>query len=385
VCAVRFDAAGWIGIDAHTGQRLHVDEAMARQAAERFAGSAAVAVARIARDQWTVSGNLDPHRPRYAVQMADGGLHHVSSCTAEVLRNTAQAERAWNCVGAVVHWVYPTVLRSAARLWHWTGVVLASYALATALLGTVIGVLRWRPYARGKHSPYSGWKRWHHLLGLGGALFVLAWLFSGLLSMNPFDVFSPRRLTAPQLASWGGAAWAPTLPVLTHHTQEVEWFADPGGTLGLVRAGPHSTALWQQQRSIQVDEGFVRARAAALKLGEAQAIERLDSPDLHYHARHSPRPLPIWRVRFADPAQTWVHIDGHSGQPFARIDASSRAQRWLYHGLHSWDFGFLLNRRPLWDLLMLPAMLIGSALSLTSVVLAWRRLRPHTSQRCRRP
>ncbi len=62
-----------------------------------------------------------------------------------------------------------------------------------------------------------------------------------------------------------------------------------------------------------IDEGFVQERAAALGLVEPRSIERLTEHDLHDHARNAVRPLPVWRVRFADAQQTWVHIDGQTG------------------------------------------------------------------------
>jgi len=42
--------------------------------------------------------------------------------------------------------------------------------------------------------------------------------------------------------------------------------------------------------------------------------------------------------------------------------------------LHSWDWRPLLERRPLWDLAMVLLSLGGAALSLTGVVIGWRRL-----------
>jgi hypothetical protein len=51
--------------------------------------------------------------------------------------------------------------------------------------------------------------------------------------------------------------------------------------------------------------------------------------------------------------------------------------RWLYHGLHSLDFPFLYNRRPLWDIVVMVLSLGGLALSTTTMVPAWRRLRRH--------
>ena len=375
VYALRTDQRGWFAIDAESGQPLRVDAAAAVRAAERFAGQRSVAVDSIERDQWSVSSSLDPHRPLFAVQMADGGLHYVSSRTGEVVRDTDRIERGLNWVGAVVHWVYPTALRSRPTAWHWTVIALSGYALFTALLGTAVGVLRFKRYASGKRSPYAGWMRWHHLLGLGAALFVITWLLSGLLSMNPGDVFSPRGLSPQQPGAWQGPALKPTLPVRLAGAKEIEWLADAAGTLTRLRSDATQSRLLQAGQPLHIDEPFVRTRAAALGLGAPLAVERLDAMDLHYHARNAARPLPIWRVRFDDAAQTWVHIDGQSGQPFGRIDASNRAGRWLYHGLHSWDFEPLLQRRPLWDVLMLAALALGTAFALTSVVIAWRRLR----------
>jgi CHASE2 domain-containing sensor protein len=46
----------------------------------------------------------------------------------------------------------------------------------------------------------------------------------------------------------------------------------------------------------------------------------------------------------------------------------------LFDGLHNWDLGWL-DRRPIWDIWMVLGSLAGLALSLTSVVIGWRRLR----------
>jgi hypothetical protein len=46
--------------------------------------------------------------------------------------------------------------------------------------------------------------------------------------------------------------------------------------------------------------------------------------------------------------------------------------RWLYHGLHSLDLPWLYNYRPAWDIVVIAFMLGGTALCVTSLVLAWR-------------
>ncbi len=48
--------------------------------------------------------------------------------------------------------------------------------------------------------------------------------------------------------------------------------------------------------------------------------------------------------------------------------------RWLYHGLHSLDFPWLYNYRPAWDIVVITFMVGGTALCVTSLMLAWRVL-----------
>jgi hypothetical protein len=55
-------------------------------------------------------------------------------------------------------------------------------------------------------------------------------------------------------------------------------------------------------------------------------------------------------------------------------NSSNWVNRWLYNGLHSLNFPWLYNYRPLWDIVVITLMLGGTALCVTSLVLAWRVL-----------
>jgi hypothetical protein len=57
------------------------------------------------------------------------------------------------------------------------------------------------------------------------------------------------------------------------------------------------------------------------------------------------------------------------------MDRSRRVYRWLYHGLHSLDFPALVNRRPLWDVIMLSLLTLGFSFSVTGAFLGIRRLK----------
>ncbi len=86
------------------------------------------------------------------------------------------------------------------------------------------------------------------------------------------------------------------------------------------------------------------------------------------------KPLPALRVVFDDPQATWVHIDPHTGAVLGRTDSHRRTSRWLFAMLQSWDWLPLLERRPLWDIVLIVLSLGGVVMSVTGVVMGWRRL-----------
>ena len=61
-------------------------------------------------------------------------------------------------------------------------------------------------------------------------------------------------------------------------------------------------------------------------------------------------------------------------QILATIHRLNRVERWLYNGLHSLDFAFWYNKRPLWDIGMLALLLGGLATSGIGLVMGLKRL-----------
>ncbi|KQM80066.1 PepSY domain-containing protein [Xylophilus sp. Leaf220] len=400
-------AARWQVLDARDGTAPPpLAEAQAAAVAAAFAGRAATGTVPLLRDQWTVPQGLDPWRPLVKVAMqGDDGLElYVSAGAAEVVRDTRRAERFWNWVGAVPHWIYPTVLRQSPRAWQQVVVALALPGTLLALSGVVLGVwqlflnrARWIPYRR-------FWMRWHHIAGLLAGVATLTWIFSGLLSMNPFGVFSPYGALPAESVRWeGGAAvfrrnpaealalaaaqgWAPR-ELEAGRIAGQAWYRLRGpGREALLRADGEGPAALVDA----VPDATVRAALAGLRAGDAAAgtpaLQRIDAyDDLYYAPRpHDPDsrhglPLPVWRATWADGVVAYA--DPASARLLLRADSSGRWQRWLYHGLHSLDIAPLLARPALRDALVLGLSALGTALCITSCAVAWRVLVP----RRRRP
>lgn len=85
--------------------------------------------------------------------------------------------------------------------------------------------------------------------------------------------------------------------------------------------------------------------------------------------------LPVLRVRYDDPAATWVHIDPRTSAILGDTDARRRLYRWAFDLLHKWDFNGLTLNRPAWDILLWFFSLLGLATSVTGIRIGWIRLR----------
>ncbi len=106
---------------------------------------------------------------------------------------------------------------------------------------------------------------------------------------------------------------------------------------------------------------------AAVQPGDIAETRVMTRYDAYYLDRHGNRPLPVLHVKLDDPEHTQLYIDYRSGRVVAQhSDRSSFMTRWLYHGLHSFDFPWLYNHRPAWDIVVLALMGGGLWLCSTS-------------------
>src|SRR5690606_7408834 len=123
-----------------------------------------------------------------------------------------------------------------------------------------------------------------------------------------------------------------------------------------------------------LQEKITRNLPAMLPESNIVPLTTLQEYDDYYYSRHNRyRPIPAYRVRFDDSESTWYHVDLNTGQVVSRHTDGSRLARWLYNGLHSLDFSFLIKHGLLWDVTVILLSLFGLVFSVTSVVIGWRR------------
>jgi len=385
----------WHTFDATTGAPLaQLTSAQAAAVAEGFSQRPALYTTVLERDQWTVPQGLNPYRPLAKVALAgDDGLHlYVSLDAAEVVRDTRRSERFWNWLGAVPHWIYPTVLRQAPRVWHHVVVWLTIPCVLLAVSGLVLGI--WQLFLnRSRWIPYRVfWLRWHHITGLVAALFTVTWIFSGLMSMNPFGVFASRSAGAQEQARWLGApavanlnpaaalAQAPGMQVRElerlHLAGHIWYRLLETDAQYLIRADIPNAKSVETLLPADTIRPLLQTLRPAAGAPHIALISQYD--DLYYannpkdaNTRHT-RPLPVWRAQWGDGVVTYA--DPASGKILLRLDDSNRWQRLLYYGLHRLDFAPLLATPWLRHTLVLGLSVLGLLLCITSCVIGWRAL-----------
>lgn len=333
-------------------------------------------------DQWTVPNRFDPYRPLYRIALNDkaGTELYIASVTGEVLLDTARAERRWNYLGSVVHWIYPTALRKTWVAWDRTVWWLSLAALVAALSGAVLGSIRFRGAVHRIGGPRRGWRDWHHVLGLVCMTFVLTWSLSGWLSMDHGRLFSRGQLTSAKAAQ---LAPAPDWSVLAnrHPSQlpgdikEIEWFGFDRKIFRRERTGPGTQRLSEQHEAAPSARQYlsaddVRNQVSLVASGcESPTIVDARNP---YPATSSMPGAPVFRSHCGS---LWFDIDGASGATLEFFDGSRRAYRWLYQGLHTLDFGLLTSHPALRTTIIVGLCGLGLLFSVTGIVIGYRRLR----------
>ena len=261
-------------------------------------------------------------------------------------------------------------------------------------------------------SPYVGWLQWHHYAGLLFGVVTFTWTFSGLLTMTPFNWFDQGGPTGEQVQAIRGdgidlasftvpaaaavaefqkqfqpkevellqfmgepyyAAYA-RADLSNRAHQDTARYVEPGATLARVLITADGDTPRVKENGFTQDELTAAARAAMPGM-EPVELTWLTDVDNYYYQRTGGLRLPALRAKFDDADQTWLYLYAADGSLVQSESRSSRAERWLYQGLHSLDFPGLYQTPWLWYPLIIVLSLGGLALSLTSVIVGWRFLR----------
>jgi hypothetical protein len=365
-------------------------------------------------DQWTLGQSRALPLHKFSVDDESGTELYVQPASGEVTTLTTRRSRTLAWIGTIPHWLYFAALRENQRLWYRIVVWTSAAACLLAVIGLVLAVIvirRPAPFQLAKAVPYTGWLRWHYITGGVFGIFTVTWAFSGLLSMEPFGWTNATGLQVPRQALTGGpvdlsrfgnmdqAGWDRILGgraikevefsrIQDEHYYIVRLAADPSGPQRRERLHqPYYVTGRVESDRFVVNASTLAVRSApftttslverlqaAIPTESIVESELLTEYDSYYYSRGRQTPLPVLRVKFNDPAETWVYVDPEMSQVLATIHRLNRVERWLYNGLHSLDFSFWYDKRPLWDIGMLTLLLGGLTTSCLGLIMGIKRL-----------
>ncbi len=330
-------------------------------------------------DQWTIQ-TFRGNEPLYKVPMGDpaGTELYVSAASGSVVQDTNRAERVLSWLGAIPHWLYPTVLRQNGPLWSqvviWTSVI----GTFLTITGLYVGIGRIRLGSKGKAgiSPYRGLWYWHHMLGLFFGVITMTWVFSGLMTMGDWGL-SPSRQGELREQVAGNANWGDTRNLL-QQLSTADLPADTrqlrptmlGGHLHLLAddGGGRTVRIDAHGDPMPVTDGEIRSALFGMPLA---TLARVDGEDAYHYSFKDREVRPAYRAILADEQQTRIYFDASTGEVGRVIDDAARQSRWLRNGMHSLDF---IRGRPLWDALTLILLAGVTAVCATGAWMSFRRV-----------
>jgi hypothetical protein len=379
-------------VNLRTGEPVgSIDAGAAMTIAERLFAAAGIAgsleyLGANEIDQWTVSGSFGGDRPLHHFALNDeaGTQWYVSSSSGSLVQATTRLERGWNWVGAVVHWSYPTMIRQDTALWIQVIIWTTLIGTFMTVVGLFIGISRIKRRRSGRWSPYRGIAWWHHWLGIVFGALALTWIFSGLLSVNPWGWLEGSSGRREALDVQGAVStWSSIRPLLEQLAGETS-----SSTVVRIEAAPFNGELFALIHDRK--GGALRLSLSSLKhapLGEddlhaivprlldggrALAAELIHTSDNYYFNHHTTREFPVFRVIAGD--GTRYYLSALSGRLVQKTDSGRRWYRWLFEGIHRFDFTPILRRRPFWDTLMLLLLAGVTAVCATGTYMGFRYL-----------
>jgi hypothetical protein len=346
-------------------------------------------------DKWTVSGEFQDLRPMRKYSWPDGEQVYVSTVTGDVEQYTTRASRMGAYFGAIPHWLYFTPLRKHSSAWARIVIWASGLGTVAALCGILIGISTYSPSKQYRREgapsslPYSGQKRWHAILGLIFGLLACSWAFSGMLSMDPFPRLQGENWDSTG-ARLGEALRGGSLRLADFtegprealgrlgrdfRVKELQLDLFAGEPAYLVTGGENQSRIVPVRGEVAAEydrNKIIDVIGKAAQPHTIAEVRLVTQYEAYYVDRRRRRPLPVIFVRLSDKDQSIYYIDPKTARIVQSYNSRARWNRWLYHGLHSMDFPWLYNHRPIWDILVLILLTAGSALCVTSLVLAWR-------------
>ena len=346
-------------------------------------------------EQWIPFGQLEKHFPIYKFRFADTKKTevYISSVTGEVLQSTNREERFWAWVGAIPHWVYFTRLRQDAGLWMQSVICLSAIGCLMTVAGLYVGIHACRMARRrrgNRYSPYKKkWYYWHHVTGIVFGIFVLTWVFSGMMSLadvpewigsvkQEYPVRKVMNEKIPGIADYP-LDYRKVIEYFQGEVTRMEWgHFRSVPCYHIYRGSEKETIDASSQNSVRplnLTEDQVLEAVRAIH-GDSVRLQvgLMQEYDNYYLARSGHLPLPVWKIKVDNADKTCYYINPANGN-YRDYNTHKRWGFWMYSGMHSLRFKFLTDHPMLWTIVMWTLLIGGAIVSFSGIVLGIRYLK----------
>lgn len=376
-------------VDLRTGQSVEaLSDGQIMEIAARFGQGNGIAgqpraLGIVDLDQWTIQ-SARRNRPTHHFAFDDpaGTEIYVNGSTGEVFQDTNRRERYLAWIGVIPHWLYPTVLRQNGPVWTqiviWTSII-GTFLAAT---GLYVGISRFQRRKKdGKwSSPFRGWWYWHHITGLVFGILALTWVFSGLMTMNPWGALDGRGAGGELRSQIAGSATVGDVKRFLSVAEPVL----AAGQFVQLQASTFNNKLYVIASRADGTQERLDANGDVAVIGnsEVEAViarlpvkssELMETEDSYYYGHKNEAALPVFRVILDDAEETRLYINPESGA-FRSVDSSGRWSRWIRRGLHGLDFSWL-RVRPIWDIVVILLLAGVTAVCATGTWMAFKRVK----------
>jgi hypothetical protein len=354
-------------------------------------------------DQWTLQSAQRNQMPLHRIALGDAAdtYYYVAEETGNIAMKTDRESRIKGFLSGVLHWVYLIPLRKQTFWWNQFIIWGSFVGGLMCLTGVVVGIWRlslsgrFRQKGKQSHSPYMGLMRWHHYTGLIFGLLSFTFVISGAFSVNPYNMFSGTPLTREQRQVPTGGALSLEPITLEGSQAAIAQIARifPVKEVDLMRfrgeqyltankplstehvmvsvANPGKGTLTSFDRGVMED--IAREMMPNVLVEESMWLDKYDN---YYRSRDHARSLPVLRVKYLDEHRTWLYLDPSRGAVMKQ-ERITRINRWAYAALHEFDFPWLYDRRPIWDIVLILVSIGGVLLSATTLWPMCKRLARH--------
>lgn len=343
-------------------------------------------------DQWIPFGRFKKELPIYKFYFEDKEQHqlYISSHTREVLQQTSFSERAWAWVGAIPHWVYFTSLRQDQKLWMNSVIILSALGVIMTLAGIYVGIHAFVQQKRKKKkfsSPYK--KRWfwlHHISGLFFGLFVLTWIFSGMMSLAdtpewlskiehkyPIDNILYNKISPEKYP----LDYREVIKQSKEKITLIEWNNFRGIPTYNIQKGKNKISIDASTtlvKPLMITKHCISDAIEAIHGTHNKIkINLITEYDDYYIARKHNLPLPVYKVTVDDADNSCYYINPQTGK-YHYYNNHERWGYWMYKGLHSLKFKWLVEHPTIWYIVMWSLMIGGTVVSLSGLILGTKYL-----------